>query len=61
MSSLYKIKYVFKHSNARHVRIFSSYQKWYLLEMFYPFKICQHTKFNGPTLTGASLASTSDV
>jgi hypothetical protein len=32
-----------------------------LLKVVHPFKIYQYTKFHGPTLTGASFASTSEV
>jgi hypothetical protein len=32
-----------------------------LLKLVYPLKICQHTKFHGRALTGASFASTSEV
>jgi hypothetical protein len=32
-----------------------------LLKVVHPLKIYQHTKFHGPTLTGASFASTSGV
>jgi hypothetical protein len=31
------------------------------LKVVHPLKIYQYTKFHGPTLTGASFASTSDV
>jgi hypothetical protein len=32
-----------------------------LLKVVHPLKIYQYTKFHGPTLTGASFASTSEV
>jgi hypothetical protein len=32
-----------------------------LLKGVHPLKISQHTQFRGPTLTGASLASTMNV
>jgi hypothetical protein len=35
--------------------------KMVLLKVVYPFKIYQYTKFCGPTLAGASFASTSEV
>jgi hypothetical protein len=36
-------------------------QKMVLLKGVHPLKISQHTQFRGPTLTGASLASTTNV
>jgi hypothetical protein len=35
--------------------------KMVLLKVVHPSKIYQYTKFHGPTLTGASFASTSEV
>jgi hypothetical protein len=32
-----------------------------LLKVVHPLKVYQYTKFHGPTLTGASFASTSEV
>jgi hypothetical protein len=37
------------------------WQKMVLLKVVHPLKIYQYTKFNGPTLTGASFASISEV
>jgi hypothetical protein len=35
--------------------------KMVLLKVVHPLEIHQYTKFHGPTLTGASFASTSEV
>jgi hypothetical protein len=35
--------------------------KMVLLKVVHPLKIYQYTQFHGPTLTGSSFASTSDV
>jgi hypothetical protein len=35
--------------------------KMVLLKVARPLKVYQYTKFDGPTLTGASFASTSEV
>jgi hypothetical protein len=37
-----------------------SHVDWCKLKVVHPLKICQHTKLCGPTLTGASFASTSE-
>jgi hypothetical protein len=59
--SLHKVKYVFKHATARHVRIFGFSQKLVLLKLVQPLKIFQNTKFHGRKLTGESFGFTSVV
>jgi hypothetical protein len=41
--------------------VFLFLTKMVLLKVVHPLKIYQYTKFRGPTLTGASFASTSEV
>jgi hypothetical protein len=41
--------------------VFFVFDKMVLLKDVDPLKIYQYTKFHGPTLTGASFASTSEV
>jgi hypothetical protein len=41
--------------------VFVRFTKVFLLKAVHPLKVCQLTKFNGPTLTVASFASTSAV
>jgi hypothetical protein len=41
--------------------VFFVFDKMALLKVVNPLKIYQYTKFHGPTLTGASFASTSEV
>jgi hypothetical protein len=41
--------------------VFFVFDKNGLIKDVHPLKIYQHTKFHGPTLTGASFASTSEV
>jgi hypothetical protein len=41
--------------------VFLFLTKMALLKVVHPLKIYQYTKFHGPTLTGASFASTSEV
>jgi hypothetical protein len=43
------------------VFLFSLSAQVVLLKAVYPLKICQHTTYHGPTLTGASFAYTSVV
>jgi hypothetical protein len=53
------LKIEFKISTARRVCVFSP--KMALLKLVHPLKIFRHAKFHGPTLTGESFSSTSDV
>jgi hypothetical protein len=48
-------------STARHARIIRSSQKTVSLKVVHPLKIYQNTKFNGPTLSSASFAFTSEL
>jgi hypothetical protein len=41
--------------------VFFVFEKMVLLKVVHPLKIYEYTTFHGPTLTGASLASTSEV
>jgi hypothetical protein len=41
--------------------VFFVFDKTGLLKAVHPLKIYQYTKFHGPTLTGASFASNSEV
>jgi hypothetical protein len=41
--------------------VFSVFDKNSLLQVVHPLKIYHYKKFHGPTLTGASFASTSEV
>jgi hypothetical protein len=41
--------------------VFFVFDKMVLLKVVNPLKSYQYTKFHGPTLTGASFASTSEV
>jgi hypothetical protein len=62
MSCLHKTNYEFQHSNGP-MFVFFVFDKneMVLLKVVHPLKIYQYTKFHGPTLTGASFASTSEV
>jgi hypothetical protein len=62
MSCFHKTKCKFLLSDALHIRsFFFNFRKCCLIKIVHRFKIYQHTKFHGPTLTGASFASTSEV
>jgi hypothetical protein len=41
--------------------VFSVLTKMVFLKVLHPLKFYQYAKFHGPTLTGASFASTSEV
>jgi hypothetical protein len=41
--------------------VFLAFDKMVLLKVVHPLKIYQYIKFHGPTLNGASFASTSEV
>jgi hypothetical protein len=57
---LYRTSVRLVRSNDRHVRIYVFLAKVVLLKAVYacPLKIHQYTEFHGPTLAGASFATT---
>jgi hypothetical protein len=59
MSCLHKTNYEFNIQTAAMFVFFLT--KMVLLKVVHPLKIYQYKKFHGPTLSGASFASTSDV
>jgi hypothetical protein len=56
-----EMKCEFSCSTTHHVRIFLFFSKVVVLKVVHPLKICQHTKFYGPTLSGAVFSSASEV